>query len=274
MTHDFARWRDAVVASLASRDDVVGVGGLGSTAVTSRADEYSDLDIFILTIPGAEDRYRHHIDWIPDADDVVLHLVEWHGGGKVLFADGRMIEWGVGTPAAVSTWLAGEGVVLFDRRDSVHGSAAEALAAAQANPYAVNDVNERDALATFVFAIHHGMGRVRRGEVVSGGDIIRSEAVAALLRAARAGLASPEPGALDPGILDPGILDPSTLDPIDVRRRVERAYPVLANDIANAVAQHPEPAARALLEMAHSHFGGRLPATAVAAVRERYAWTD
>ncbi|MES1170750.1 MAG: hypothetical protein ABUL56_00120 [Actinomycetota bacterium] len=264
MTHDFARWRDAVVASLASRDDVVGVGGLGSTAVTSRADEYSDLDIFILTIPGAEDRYRHHIDWIPDADDVVLHLVEWHGGGKVLFADGRMIEWGVGTPAAVSTWLAGEGVVLFDRRDAVHGGAAEALAAAQANPYAVNDVNERNALATFVFAIHHGMGRVRRGEVVSGGDIIRSEAVAALLRAARAGLAAPEPGALDPGILDP----------IDVRRRVERAYPVLANDIANAVAQHPEPAARALLEMAHSHFGGRLPATAVAAVRERYAWTD
>jgi len=263
MAHDFARWRDAVVASLATRDDVIGVGGLGSTAVTSRADEYSDLDVFILTTPGAEDRYRHQIDWLPDADEVVLHLVEWHGGGKVLFADGRMIEWGVGTPAAVSTWLAGEGVVLFDRRDPVFGGAAEALAAAQSNPYAVNDVTESDALATFVFAIHHGMGRVRRGELVSGGDIIRSEAVAAPLRAARAGLAAPEPG----------VLDPSIIDPIDVRRRVERGFPELAADIAAAVAQHPEPAARALLEVADTHFAGRLPARAVAAVRERYAWT-
>jgi hypothetical protein len=252
MTLQFTRWRDAVVASLSTRDDVVGVAGLGSTAVTSRADEFSDLDLFILTAPGAEDRYRHSIDWLPDADEVVLHLVEWHGGGKVLFSDGRFIEWGVGTPDAVAGWLAGEGAVLWDR-----GGAAEALASAQANPYPINDVFEADALATFVIALHHGMGRVRRGEVVSGGDIIRSEAVAALLRAARVGLAPADPGALDP---------------IDVRRRVERAFPALAAGVAAAVARAPEPAARALLVLAQATFGDRVPAAAVQAVERRFGW--
>jgi len=243
-----------VVASLSSRDDVVGVAGLGSTAVTSRADEYSDLDLFILTDPGAEDRYRHAIDWLPDADDVVLHLVEWHGGGKVLFRDGRFIEWGVGTPEAVATWLAGEGAVLFDR-----GQASAALSSAQRNPYPANDMSEADALATLLFLLHLGVARARRGEVVSAGEVIRSEAVAALLRAARTGLTP---------------ADATSLDPIDVRRRVERAFPELAAGIAEAVAQDPEPAARSLLALARTHFGDRVPAQAVAAITDRYGWSS
>ncbi|MCR6711352.1 MAG: hypothetical protein NVV57_01085 [Demequina sp.] len=253
MTLDFVTWRDSVVASLAARDDVVGVAGLGSTAATERADEFSDLDLFIIVAPGVHDRYRHELDWLPNAEDAVLHLVEWHGGGKVLFRDGRFIEWGVGTPEEVGTWLAGEGVILFDR----DGDAAMALASAQANPYPVNVVSEADALATFLFAINQGMGRVRRGELVSGGDIIRSEAVAALLRAARSGLKPATPGALDP---------------IDVRRRVERAFPALASAIAAAVARDPEPAARALLAAARDAFGERLPVGAVEAVSARYGW--
>lgn len=252
MTQSFVEWRDAVVASLAARHDVVGVAGMGSTGATSRADQYSDLDLFILVAPGAEAHYRDAVDWLPNAHDVVLHLVEWHGGGKVLFRDGRMIEWGTGTPAAVATWLAGEGEVLLDR-----GGAAAAIASAQSQPYPVNDMSEDQALATFVFAIHHGMGRVRRGETLSGGDIIRSEAVAALLRAARAGLPQSSPG---------------VLDPIDVRRRVERAFPALAAEIAAAVSRDPEPAAQLLLAAAELAFPGRLPVPAVTAVRERYGW--
>lgn len=254
MAHDFVAWRDAVVASLSSRDDVVGVAGLGSTAATARADEWSDLDMFILTSPGAEDNYRHRIDWLPHADEVVLHLVEWHGGGKVLFRDGRFMEWGVGTPDAVAGWLADDAVVLADR-----GGVAEAIASARANPFPINDVTVDNALATFVFAIHHGMGRVRRGEVLSGGEIIRSEATSALLRAARAGL---EP------------TDPALLDRLDIRRRVERAFPELAAAIAAAVAQDAEPAARSLLAVARDVFGEALPRPAVAALADRYAWSS
>jgi hypothetical protein len=254
MANELASWRDAVVSSLAARDDVVGVAGLGSTAATHRADEWSDLDIFILTSPGAEERYRHSIDWLPGVDDVVLHLVEWHGGGKVLFRDGRFIEWGVGTPDAVAGWLADDAAVLMDR-----GGAAQAIASAQANAYPINDVSLPDALATFVFSLHHGMGRVRRGELVSGGEIIRSEAVAALLRAARAGL-EPTDGAL--------------LDRLDVRRRVERAFPELASAIAEAVAKDAESAAVALLAAAHHTFGDALPAPAISALRARYGWSS
>ncbi len=254
MAREFVEWRDAVVASLAQRDDVVGVAGAGSTAATARADTFSDLDLFILVLPGAEDRYRHQIDWLPDADEVVLHLVEWHGGGKVLFGDGRMIEWGVGTPEAVSTWLADDAAVLLDH---VNSGVAEAIASAQANPYPLNDMNRDDALATFVFAIHHGMGRVRRGEVVSGGEIIRSEAAAAMLRAARAGLAP---------------TDPTLLDRLDIRRRVERAFPELAADLADALEGDPEGCARALVAVAQRHFAygqtaDGLPGNALDAVR-------
>jgi len=255
MTREFTKWRDSVVASLAAREDVVGVAGLGSTAATERADEFSDLDLFIIVAPGAHNRYRNELDWLPQSDDVVLHLVEWHGGGKVLFRDGRFIEWGVGTPQEVSTWLAGEGEVLFDRS----GEAATALANAQANPFPVNEATEEAALATFLFAINQGMGRLRRGEVVSGGEIIRSEAVAALLRAARAQLSQADASPAS-----------RVLDPIDVRRRVESAFPLLADGIATAVAQAPEPAAIALLALATEHFGDRLPMSAVAAITARY----
>ncbi|MGC4174760.1 hypothetical protein [Demequina sp.] len=254
MAHDFTQWRDSVVASLSSRDDVVGIAGLGSTAATTRADEWSDLDLFIMVAPGAHDRYRHHVDWLPNADDVVLHLVEWHGGGKVLFRDGRFIEWGVGTPDEVATWVAGEGTVLLDR-----GGAAQALARAQATPFPVNAISLPDALAAFVFSLHLGVARVRRGEIVSGGEIVRSEAVAALLRAARAGLTPSDPGAVDA---------------IDVRRRVERAFPDLAEGIAAAVSQDPEPAARALLALASAQFRDAIPADAVAALSDRYGWSS
>lgn len=254
MNDEFLRWRDAVVTALAAREDVLGVAGLGSTAATARADEWSDLDMFIMVSPGAEDRYRHHVDWLPVPDDVVAHLVEWHGGGKVLLRDGRFIEWGVGTPEAVSTWLAGEGTILFDRDGE---TATRALASAQRTPYPQGQQTEASALTNFVIALHHGMSRVRRGELVSGGEIIRSEAVAALLRAARAGL---EP------------LDASALDALDVRRRVERAFPALASGITDAVAKDPESAAKALLSVALKHCGDRVPADAVAAVSSKFGW--
>ena len=126
--------------------------------------------------------------------------------------------------------------------------------------FAANEADADRDIAVFLFELLHGVGRWRRGERVSAGNVIRNEAVAALLRAVRATLASHEAAALDR---------------LDGFRRVERAYPELAAQIAEAVAQSPETAARTLLDIAAEHLGvgpTGLPPAAVRAVTRRLGW--
>ena len=60
-------WLEAALATLSARDDVVGVVGMGSTADASRVDEWSDHDVAIVVIQGAEGRYRGQVDWMPES---------------------------------------------------------------------------------------------------------------------------------------------------------------------------------------------------------------
>jgi len=116
----------------------------------------------------------------------------------------------------------------------------------------------RDA-ALFLTALLHGVGRARRGESLSAGDIIRGDAVQALMRAVRARSHA----------------DLSVLDRLDGLRRVEFALPELAAQVAEAIAQEPEWAARALLDIADRHLGigdGGLSPAGRAAITRRLGW--
>ena len=129
MTRAFTAWLDDAVERLSASAEVVGVVAMGSTADVSRADEWSDHDVAIVVRPGIESRFRDSIDWMPDADRVTLRTVEWHGGGKALMDDGRMVEWGVATVSSLARWLADDARVLLDR-----GGVADTVAAALSAP--------------------------------------------------------------------------------------------------------------------------------------------
>lgn len=250
-----AAWLEAALENLTAKEDVVGVVGMGSTADASRVDEWSDHDVAIVVIPGAEGRYRGRIDWMPDAGSIVLVLEQHHGGGRAVYEDGHLVEWGVATVESLGTWAADNFTVLLDR-----GGVADVMEKIASTPFPANLPDASGDAAMFLTALLHGVGRARRGESLSAGDIIRRDAVQALVRAVRARSDS----------------DLSALDRLDPMRRIEIALPELATQIAKAITQAPEPAARALLAVAEKHLGvgpTGLPVAGLQAVVRRLGWT-
>ena len=123
----FERYLNAVVERLAADPRVVGVVAMGSTAERERVDEHSDHDIAIVTLPGHQEALRRERTWLPDAERLVLDVVEWHGGGKLIFDDGRVVEFGVATTDELAGWAVHHHEVLLDR-----GGVADAVARAVA----------------------------------------------------------------------------------------------------------------------------------------------
>lgn len=248
-------WLEAVTRSLAARQDVVGIVAMGSTADASRVDEWSDHDIAIVVEDGAVEAYRDGTAWLPEPHRLVARAVEYHGGGKAVYDDGRLVEWGVATLEGLRTWVADDYRVLVDR-----GGVKDVADEIASVPFPANDGDlERDT-SVFLFELIHGVGRWRRGERVSAGGIIRGEASAALLRAARS--------RLDPEQI-------LGLDRLDGLRRIEHALPDLARDVAAACALDVEDAASALLAAGVKHLGigpGGLDPAGVAAVEKRLGW--
>ncbi len=123
---------------------------------------------------------------------------------------------------------------------------------------AVDPVRE---VQLFLGALYVGVGRDRRGEVLAAGMFIRAHAMEYLLKAWRVRLPA-----------QVGV----TSDPLDAHRRFEQAYPTASAELASALAQRPEPAAREVLAIAERELSpgwDEWPAAAVQAIRERLGWS-
>ncbi len=243
----------ALVAALEARTEVVGVVGFGSTADRDRVDEWSDHDLAVLTEPGAEDRYRQALDWLPDPDAVALSVVDRHDGVTLVFDDGGVMEFGVATPDAFAGWAGRDAEVLLDRAGV---AAIVARMVARPTPGESVDVGAETRVALAKLLI--GVGRARRGELLTASRNIRGEAVEHLLAAFAAAL--------------PG--DRAALDGLDPHRRFERVHPELGARVEAALRLDPEAAARELLTLAEEHLGERddFPARGAAAIRRRLGW--
>lgn len=249
-------WTEAAVATLVERDDVVGVVGMGSTGATERVDEWSDHDVALAVAPGAQLRYQGAIDWMPESHRVVGVALEHHGGACAVYDDGHVVEWGVATVEGLSSWVADDYAVLLDR-----GGVADAMAAAAARPFPSNEPSLARDTTLFLASLLKGVGRARRGEVLSARRTIAVESVDALVRAVKAGSPSGAPG----------------LDRLDGMRRLESGYSELSQRIETALQADVETAARDLLRIAGAHLGvgehGLDPAQR-SAVMTRLGWSD
>jgi predicted nucleotidyltransferase len=262
--------------------DVLGVVLLGSAADTARADEWSDVDLWLVVAEGAQDRYREDLSWLPDHERAVLVARETRHGRVVIFDDGRMVELAVASPRELAEFRAAAARIVLDR-----GGVAEAVAAIAVGPAGTPAAGQRSmsvaspqtapsgasrtpapdrerarrALAMLCARVLVGVGRARRGERISAGRFVRQYAVDELL------------AALDE--LCPAA-DDAARDPLDQTRRAERTHPAQATAIAAACAGDVEPAARRLLDLAEEWFGAEpeWPAAGVAAVRRRLGWTE
>ncbi|MFT3916634.1 MAG: hypothetical protein QM704_21910 [Anaeromyxobacteraceae bacterium] len=227
---EHAAFTGAVEARLAADPDVLGLVGLGSTSgEPPLPDEVSDHDLWLVTRPGTQERFRTDLGWLPDAGAIALRYRETAHGVKALYASGHLVELAVFDPDELGVARVNRHRVLLDRCGLVERLArlrAATLAAAPPPP------DERWEAGQLLTKLVVGAGRAARGEVLSGHALVRSGAVGHLVTLARARLA-PERRAL--------------LDDLDPARRLERALPELAAEVERAVRLPVLDAARALL---------------------------
>lgn len=226
--------------------------GMGSTAERHRVDEWSDHDLAIVTIPGYQEVLRHERSWLPDAERVVLDVIEWHGGGKLVFDDGRVVEFGVASPEELATWSVHHNEVIFDR-----GGVYEAVTQAVERSPRNADADLAKTLSAIVAHAHIGAGKASRGERLAASSALRGEAVTALLTAV-AVISPPD----------------SRADYLDPRRRMEQTHPDIAGDLLDAIRLDELALAQRLLEIAERIFrdNAEYPSDAIAAVRRRHGW--
>lgn len=251
----FLRYLDDLAEIARTRDDVLGLVAFGSTADRDRVDEWSDHDFAWITAAGAEDRYRHDLSWLPDHDRIAFSVVEHHGGVKVVYDDGRRLEFGIAAVDHFSTWAGAPAEVLVGD-EAIHR--ATAIVTARRPDGVVDAAREVRLMLT---QIHSGVGRIRRGETLSGSGLVRFEAVNHLARA----LAVRIPG------------DAARLDPLDPRRRFDLVHPGLGARLEAASRLPIEEAARALIDLGEEQLAPgweAFPHAGVAAVRTRMGWSQ
>lgn len=212
---DLAQHRDALLESCRRTEGVTSLVVFGSaTSWSQRRDEWSDLVFnLFLTPSAAEGLYR---DWplLPDPEQLLLTAREGDNGGVALYADGVVYEFGAGRPWTIRD---PEREVLLDGGDLAWG-----------DPEPPPDPS--DQIRLFLVKLYLGMGRVRRGERVSGGIHVRAHAVTCLGEALRQPAAGPVRRAR----------------PFDPLRRLEAALPEAARRIAALLDQPVEECAHGL----------------------------
>lgn len=257
MTTEAVRAFEAYVARVAAaaraHPQIVGVALVGSGAEPDRIDEWSDHDFVIVARPDAVEPLRHSFDWLPDAAELVVLAREWHDGFKGVFSDGRIIEFAIVDLEALAEFPLHGARIVYDE-GGLDAAIKRAVSVAPAR-----SSSEAEAIAVaFLFQILVGTGRARRGELVSAGEVIRSEAVESLLDL----------------VLVVQHSDRSSPDLFDPRRRFEQVDPGLARELADATAQRVEDAARSLLTLAERRFSdwALWPRSAADVVRSRCGW--
>ncbi|MDX1992719.1 MAG: hypothetical protein SF029_10025 [bacterium] len=223
----YQTFTDALIAQAAADPAVIGLVALGSMADLSRRDNWSDHDFFWIVEGGQQERYRTNLDWLPRADEIVLHFREGAHGLKVMYGDGHLIEFAVFDLAELAYARVNDYAVLLDQGDiTAHMAQIERTS----QPATINLSSE---LIETLCLIQVGSGRAARGEVISGSVFIKTYVVLHLLRVITATF----PGQ-----------HTAVLDSLDPYRRFERAFPQFAPALHAALLLPPLECALALLE--------------------------
>jgi hypothetical protein len=246
----------ALVTALAADPDVLGVVLLGSSSgFPPLPDAFSDHDVFIVTRPGAQERFRTTFEWLPDAASIALAFRETPHGVKVLYAGGHLVELAAFDLDELGLARVNRYRIAFDRADiAARMEAVHAITAA----HAAIAADLAWHMGQFLTQLVVGFGRDARGERLSGHQLIRVEALRHLLILLRAKL--PEDAA-------------ARLDNLDPHRRFDLVVPELGRELETAFRLPAAVAAKALLDIAVRELPELVPPRARAAVERVLAGT-
>jgi hypothetical protein len=243
---DLGEHREQLIARASACEGVTSLVFFGSatTAAQGRRDVWSDLDFNLFATAEAVEAVRCNWPFLPFPSRLVLTAREGADGGVAIYDDGTVYEFGVGLP--------------WDIRDPAREVVLDGgdlrLAGPPDHPDAANEIR------LFLTKLYLGVGRVRRGEVLSGSTLIRTVALTHLCAAIRGRLAPAGPD------------EPSAFDPT---RRMESAYPQIGRRLAAALDHPAEDAARLMLDIAREELEpnwAQFPTAATALVAARLGW--
>jgi hypothetical protein len=205
------------------------------------ADQWSDHDFFVITRPGEQERMRNDLSWLPDADQIAFAYRETGHGVKALYGSAHLLEFAVFDLEELSVARINRYRTLLDR-----GGVEQRMRSLRERTAKEGLERRPDPgwlSGQFLTALLVGAGRYQRGERASGRAQIQGAAshlaqlLARTIPQARAGL----------------------LDTLDPFRRFERAYPLLGQQLDDALGSPPPQAAHLLLRIALREIAGRLP---------------
>ncbi|MEY3561122.1 MAG: hypothetical protein RL068_274 [Actinomycetota bacterium] len=226
----FLQFQQAMVEKLKSKEHVVGLMFAGSSADTTRADQYSDQDFFLVVDDGHGEAFRQDLSWLPNSEDIVIAPRETDHGLKVVYQNGDLLEFAVFENQDLDQpWLAvgtDYKVVLENKNISER----LAVAAKRSLP---KPENRQINYELFLSLILIGVGRARRGELIAAEQHIKSYAMNFALRLIRQSRPVGSP----------------RLDTLNSYRRFEQDYPVQGKTIADLMLQPTEASARQLCEV-------------------------
>lgn len=251
--HSYEQFTARLLAQAQRDDQVLGLVAMGSMAAPQRRDRWSDHDFAWIVRTGSQEGYRQHLDWLPDADQIVLTLRETEHGLKVFYANGHLIEFAVFDLEELGRARANDYAVLLDRAD-ITARMQQVLAATEPPP-----LDLAHELAHVLSLIQVGTGRYARGEQLSGHIFIKSYALGHLLRLL-AGLLPSEQVA--------------RLDNLDAFRRFEQVEPRLGAELNELLLRDVPACAAGLLDLIERELRPRLadfPEAALAALRQHLA---
>ncbi len=253
---EFVDFSNRLRDSLAKRSEVIGLVLVGSTADLARVDEWSDHDFFVVTKNQTAESLRKDLSWLPDFDAISMHPRETAHGLKVVYGNGKVLEFAVFDDSELEQAGANAYNVTLDRADIAKRMAAIAN---RSNPKAYDFDTEFEIFLTQLLI---GIGRARRGETLIAGQFVRSYCLNRVLGFMRAWV-KPLPGT------------ESKEDNLDRFRRFEQQYPELGAEIESILQQPVEAAGKHLLSLVLRVGEDKLSAqqlSKVRIVRERFGW--
>ncbi|HZJ53528.1 MAG TPA: hypothetical protein VFD38_05265 [Myxococcaceae bacterium] len=248
-----AAFTAALLKRLDADPDVLGLVLLGSSSGEAPGpDAFSDHDLFVVTRPGAQERFRTDLSWLPNAADLVLSFRETAHGVRAVDRSGHLVELAAFDLDELSLARVNRYSVPLDKADVSARMARvrEETAARTATP-----PDARWLAGQFLVELLVGASRYGRGERLSAHFRVRVGAVQHLLGLVRM-RASTE--------------DRARLDDLDVSRRVDAVFPRVAGEIDAALLQPVPACARALLAVAGRLVPDLIPAGVPGALEQLF----
>ncbi len=240
---DHAAWTESLRIRLEMDPDVLGFVALGSTARRDiEPDRWSDHDFFVIVRSGAQESFRSDRSWLPRPERIVLWHRETPHGVKALYDDAHLAEFAVFDLDELRVARVNRYRVLLDR-----GGVEEAVAGvaeSTATEAGRTRTDEAWRVAQFLTLLLVGGSRDARGEHLSGGALVRHDALGHLLVL----LSRHVPSSRS-----------SLLDDLDAFRRFESVHPELGAEISDALGLETREAARRLVAIARRELGPRIP---------------